>query len=126
MTSALNADFRKYDQVAKAHTYRLAEHASDEFDENYQVATLDIAPFLSGDGEDKARFAASFAAALQEIGFAVLIGHGVDPALYDEVHDQVLDLFESTPLEEKMRFEGERHGSVAQGYFPIEHTSEIH
>jgi isopenicillin N synthase-like dioxygenase len=25
-----------------------------------------------------------------------------------------------------MRFEAERHGSVAQGYFPIEHTSEIH
>jgi isopenicillin N synthase-like dioxygenase len=56
----------------------------------------------------------------------VLVGHGVDPALYDEIHDQVHDLFETTPLDEKMRFEAERHGSVAQGYFPIEHTSEIH
>jgi isopenicillin N synthase-like dioxygenase len=123
---ALSADFRKYDQVEKAHTYRLAEHESDEFDEDYRIATLDIAPFLHGDEDDKARFADAFASALREIGFAVLVGHGVDPALYDEIHDQVLDLFAATPLADKMRFEAQRHGSVAQGYFPIEHTSEIH
>ena len=56
----------------------------------------------------------------------MLTGHGVDPALYDEIHDEVLDLFTSTPLEEKMRFRAQRHGSVSQGYFPIEETSEIH
>jgi isopenicillin N synthase-like dioxygenase len=125
-TDALNVDFRKYDQVEKAHTYRLAEHESDEFDEDYRIATLDIAPFLRGGENDKAWFAEAFTSALQEIGFAVLVGHGVDPALYDAIDQQVLDLFESTPLEEKMRFEAQRHGSVAQGYFPIEHTSEIH
>lgn len=125
-TTALNADFRKYDQVEKAHTYRLAEHESDEFDEDYQIATLDIHPFLHGDQDDKARFAHSFVSALHEIGFAVLIGHGVDQALYDEIHDQVLELFTTTPLAGKMLFEAQRHGSVAQGYFPIEHTSEIH
>jgi len=56
-TNAVSADFRKYDQVEKAHTYRLAEHAGDEFDEDYRIATLDIAPFLHGEGKDKARFA---------------------------------------------------------------------
>jgi isopenicillin N synthase-like dioxygenase len=50
----------------------------------------------------------------------------VDPALYDEMHDGVLDLFTSTPLDEKMRFRARRFGSVSQGYFPIEETSEIH
>jgi isopenicillin N synthase-like dioxygenase len=125
-TNALNAEFRKYDQVEKAHTYRLAEHASDEFDEDYRIATLDIARFLGGKREERAQFADEFASALEEIGFAVLVGHGIDPALYDETHDAVLDLFESTPLAKKMRFEAKRHGSVAQGYFPIEHTSEIH
>jgi isopenicillin N synthase-like dioxygenase len=121
--NALSRDFRKYDQVEKSHTYRLAEHKSDAFDEDYRIATLDIEPFLHG---DKARFADELASALGEIGFAVLEGHGVDPALYDEMDEQVLDLFEKNPLEEKMRFNAERHGSVAQGYFPIEHTSEIH
>jgi isopenicillin N synthase-like dioxygenase len=123
---ALNQDFSRYDQVRKTHTYRLAEHESDAFDEDYQIATLDFAPFLRGDARDKARFAEAFGAALREIGFAVLVGHGVDAALYDDMHDTVLDLFSSTSLEEKMRFRAERHGSVNQGYFPIEETSGIH
>jgi isopenicillin N synthase-like dioxygenase len=123
---ALNQDFSRYDQVRKAHTYRLAEHESDEFDEDFEIATLDFGPFLRGDARDKARFAADFTAALQEIGFAVLVGHGVDAALYDEMHDCVLDLFTATPLADKMRFRAARHGSVSQGYFPIEETSEIH
>jgi isopenicillin N synthase-like dioxygenase len=123
---ALSADFRKYDQVEKSHTYRLAEHESDAFDEEFRIGTLDIAPFLHGGAGDRKRFADEFAAALQEIGFAVLVGHGVDAGLYDDMDEQVLNLFEKTPIEEKMRFEGKRHGSVNQGYFPIEHTSEIH
>lgn len=124
--SALNQQFSRYDQVRKSHTYRLAEHASDAFDEIYEIATLDLARFLHGDAGDKARFAADFAAALGEIGFAVFTGHGVDPALYDDMHESVLDLFTSTSLEEKLRFRAARHGSVAQGYFPIEETSDIH
>ena len=123
---ALNRDFERYDQVRKAHTYRLAEAPGDEFDEDYRIATLDFARFLHGGAADKARFAAEFGTALGEIGFAVLTGHGVDPALYDELHDAVLDLFTGVPLDEKMRFRAARHGSVAQGYFPLEQTSDIH
>ena len=124
--NALNQQFSTYDQVLKAHTYRLAEHESDRFDEDYEIATLDLGLFLHGDAQDKARFADDFATALQEIGFAVLVGHGVDPALYDQMHDSVLDLFTSTSLDDKMQFRAQRHGSVSQGYFPIEETSEIH
>jgi isopenicillin N synthase-like dioxygenase len=121
-----NRQFVRYDQVRKAHTYRLAENPADEFDEDYEIATLDFEQFVCGDAADKARFAAAFAGALQEIGFAVLVGHGVDPALYDDVEELTLDLFTSTPLSEKMRFRAQRHGSVNQGYFPIEETSDIH
>jgi isopenicillin N synthase-like dioxygenase len=124
--NALNRDFEKYDQVHKAHTYRLAEHEGDLFDEDYEIATLDIDPFLHGDGRAKARFAEEFGAALQDIGFAVLVGHGVDPALYDDMHDRVIDLFTSTTLADRMRFRAQRHGSINQGYFPIEETSDIH
>jgi isopenicillin N synthase-like dioxygenase len=124
--TALNREFERYDQVLKAHTYRLAESEKDEFDEDYRIATIDFAPFLHGSESDKARVAAEFAGALGEIGFAVLTGHGVDPALYDEMHQRVLDVFTATPLAQKMRFRAERYGSVNQGYFPIEETSEIH
>ena len=123
---ALNQDFSRYDQVRKTHSYRLAENESDRFDEDYDIATLDLGRYLHGDAGDKAGFAEEFGAALREIGFAILTGHGVDPALYDEMHDTVLDLFTSTSLEERMRFRAARHGSVAQGYFPIEQTSDIH
>jgi isopenicillin N synthase-like dioxygenase len=126
MSDALNRDFEKYDQVRKAHTYGLAEHEADEFDDEYEVAILDFGPFLQGGAGEKAAFAEAFGTALREIGFAVLTGHGVDPALYDEMHDEVLDLFTSTPLEEKMRFRAGRFGSVSQGYFPLEETSDIH
>jgi isopenicillin N synthase-like dioxygenase len=125
-TQALNQQFKKYDQVEKAHTYRLAEDSADEFDEDYEIATLDFGTYLHGSPEQKERFAEAFGAALEEIGFAVLTGHGVDPALYDEISEGVVDLFTSTPLDEKMRFRAERFGSVAQGYFPIEETSDIH
>jgi isopenicillin N synthase-like dioxygenase len=123
---ALNRDFEKYDQVRKAHSYRLAEQEGDAFDEDYAIATLDFEPFLHGDASDQARFAEDFANALHEIGFAVLTGHGVDPRLYENLHDDVIDLFTSTSFERKMEFRAARHGSVAQGYFPLEETSEIH
>ena len=123
---ALNCEFEKYDQVRKAHTYRLAEGEGDEFDEGYEIATLDLGRYLRGDARDKAAFAAELNAALEEIGFAVLVGHGVDTALYDEAEEGVLELFTTTSLADKMRFRAARHGSVSQGYFPIEETSDIH
>jgi isopenicillin N synthase-like dioxygenase len=126
VSDALNRDFVKYDQVRKGHTYRLAEHERDAFDEHYRIATLDFGAYLKGGAGDRARFAEAFGAALREIGFAVLTGHGVDPALYDAAEERVAELFTATPLEEKMRFRAARHGSVAQGYFPLEETSEIH
>jgi isopenicillin N synthase-like dioxygenase len=123
---SVNQQFSRYDQVLKSHTYRLAEDATDAFDDDYQIATLDFGAFLSGDDSAKRGFAEGFASALQEIGFAVLVGHGVDPALYDATHDAALELMSSLPLAQKMRFRAQRHGSVNQGYFPIEETSEIH
>ena len=123
---SVNQQFSRFDQVRKAHTYRLAESDSDEFDEDYQIATLDFGQFLAGDESERARFAEEFTGSLEEIGFAVLTNHGVDPALYDDVAETTHELFTSTPISEKMRFRAERHGSVNQGYFPIEETSEIH
>ena len=123
---ALSSDFVKYDQVEKSHTYRLAERPGDEFDEDYEIATLDFGQFLNGDADEQAAFAEAFGKALQEIGFAVLTGHGVDVALYEEIHEAALDVFTSTTLNERMRFRAQRFGSVNQGYFPIEETSDIH
>jgi isopenicillin N synthase-like dioxygenase len=124
--NAVNRDFIRYDQVEKGHTYRLAETASDEFDDQYEIQTFDLGRYLRGDAAERKKFAAEFGAAVQEIGFSVLTGHGVDPALYDEIEAQVEELFTTTSLDDKMRFRAQRFGSVSQGYFPIKETSDIH
>ncbi len=87
---------------------------------------LDFSRFLNGNSADRSRFAEEFGAAVQDIGFSVLTGHGIDTNLYDEMHDLVIELFESLSLKEKMHFRARRQGSVNQGYFPIEETSDIH
>lgn len=123
---AVNQDFIRYDQVTKAHTYRLAESDSDEFDSDCQIRTFDIGRYLHGSVQEKADFARDFGGAVQEIGFSILTGHGIDTSLYDEMDQRVVELFTSTPLHDKMHFRAARHGSVSQGYFPIKETSDIH
>ncbi|HKQ59876.1 MAG TPA: 2-oxoglutarate and iron-dependent oxygenase domain-containing protein [Candidatus Polarisedimenticolaceae bacterium] len=124
---ATNREFARYDQVDKPQQYRLAETAGgEEFDEDYPIRSCDFGLWLRGDEADRRRFAAELGAALQEIGFAVLHDTGIDPALYDQAVERVLEFFERTPLEQKLRYRAERHGSVNQGYFPIAETSDIH
>jgi isopenicillin N synthase-like dioxygenase len=112
-----NQDFIRYDQVEKRQTYRLAEAEEEQFDDEFVIRTCDMrAP----------DFAAQLGDALREIGFAILDGHGVDPALYDEAFAKIAEFFERLTLEEKMRFRAQRVGSVNQGYFPIKETSNMH
>jgi len=123
---ASNQEFRRYDQVEKSHTYRLAESSADEFDTDFKIEAFELSRYLHGNAHDKQRFAEEFGAAVQHIGFSVLTDHGVDGALYRDLEDSVLELFTETPLEQKMRFRAQRFGSVSQGYFPIRETSDIH
>ena len=125
--AATNRDFIGYEQVTKAQSYRLAEAGHDEaFDEDYRVATLDLARFLrGGEGEQRA-FARELHEALREIGFAILVGHGVAPELYAAAEQAVLELFTQASLDAKLRYRARRQGSVNQGYFPLKETSEIH
>jgi isopenicillin N synthase-like dioxygenase len=124
---ATNQDFIRYDQVEKRQNYQLAEGLDqDQFDEEFQIRTVDIGQFLHGDDGDKRAFATQLGDALHEIGFAILTGHGVDPNLYAEAERRIEEIFTSLTLDEKMRFRAERFGSVNQGYFPIKETSNMH
>ncbi len=124
---ATNQDFIRYDQVEKLHSYHLAEGvAGEQFDDDFQVRTVDIGKFLHGTDDDKLAFATELGDALHEIGFAILEGHGVDPRLYAEGERRIEEIFSTLALGEKMRFRAERFGSVNQGYFPIKETSNMH
>ena len=124
---ATNQDFIRYDQVEKRQNYQLAEGLDgDQFDEGFQIRTVDIGQFLHGDDAAKRAFATQLGDALHEIGFAILVGHDVDPNLYAEAERRIERIFTGLTLNEKMRFRAERFGSVNQGYFPIKETSNMH
>jgi isopenicillin N synthase-like dioxygenase len=114
---ATNQDFIRYDQVEKRQSYHLAEDAEERFDEEFQIRTCDMR---------EPTFAQDLGDALREIGFAILSGHGVDTALYDEAEKKIAELFTRCTMDDKMRFRAQRYGSVNQGYFPIKETSNMH
>ncbi|HZW91104.1 MAG TPA: 2-oxoglutarate and iron-dependent oxygenase domain-containing protein [Myxococcaceae bacterium] len=124
---ATNQAFRQYDQVVKPQEYHLAEADHREvFDEETRIPICDLGRFLHGNETDKQAFAVELGDALRRLGFAILEGHGVDPALYDEADARILEVFSQVPLEDKMRHRAQRFGSVNQGYFPIKETTDIH
>jgi isopenicillin N synthase-like dioxygenase len=124
---ATNREYQRYDQVEKRQEYALAEGFLPElFDDDYEIRTVDLARFLHGTPSDKLAFAHDLGSALQEIGFAILVGHGIDPVLHERAERELLRLFTGHSLAEKLRFAARRHGSINQGYFPIRETSDIH
>lgn len=124
---AVNQEFNKYEGVKKEHEYYLVENEeNDQFDEDFVIQTCDMREFFDGGEAGKAAFAQKLGSALEEIGFAVLTGHGVDPELYLEAEQKVEELFQTTTLEERLKYEAQRHGSVNQGYFPMKQTTIIH
>lgn len=122
-TDAHNQDFIRYEQIEKVQDYRLAEEPAaeggEEFDEEFVIRSCSMQ--LPPD-----EFAAVLGQAMEEIGFCILTDHGIGPTLYEEAETRVASMIGSIPLEEKMRFRAARHGSVNQGYFPIQETSDIH
>ena len=124
---AVNQDFKKYEQVTKNQAYRLAEHENlEEFDDLFEIATCDMRQFFTGGEAGKTRFAGELGAALEGIGFAILVGHGIDEKLYETATEKVIELFETTTVSDRMKYEARRFGSVNQGYFPIKETTVIH
>ena len=124
--SEFNQELRAYEQVAKLQRYRLAEGAEEEFDEDFVFKPCDLSLLDSADAADRGRFTADLGESLEDTGFAILIGHRVDPALYAEAHRRTREFFECHPLAVKQRYRARRQGSVNQGYFPMRETTVIH
>jgi isopenicillin N synthase-like dioxygenase len=124
---ASSEEYSSYDQVSKP-AYRLAEQDGGEesFDDDFTIRTCDLGRALRGNERDRAAFAQQLGAAMEEIGFAILEGHGLDPQLFVDAAEWVEEFYTGVPLEEKLRFRAARFGSVSEGYFPIQETSAIH
>jgi isopenicillin N synthase-like dioxygenase len=124
---AVSREYERSDQVQRPQDYHLAEDAAtDAFDDEFEIRTCDMRAFFEGGEAGKAAFAQELGTAMREIGFAILVGHGVDPALHEAAPARVIDVFTRPTLQEKLRHSSQRVGSVKQGYFPIKETSDIH
>jgi len=123
-----NQDFNRFDQVRKAQTYRLSESSAgdEQFDEDTVIRTCDMQDYFHGGPDGRRRFSQALGAAMEDIGFAVLINHGVDAALFDRAEAAVHRFFETIPESERAPYLARRQGSVNQGYFPIKQTTIIH
>jgi isopenicillin N synthase-like dioxygenase len=123
-TSALNTKYQKYEEVEKPQ-YHLSEKSCDQFDDEFQFTTVDMQKCIHGDKHQRQEFAEELGKALEEVGFAILIGHEVPLEVLQQSHPQINRFFGRSNAD-KMCFRAEREGSVNQGYFPIKETSNIH
>lgn len=125
--NASNQEFRQFEQVNKSQQYRLAEQQGmEEFDTEFQIRTCDMRLAFSDSQKDRDAFAQQLGQAMQRIGFVILTNHGVDLQLYKQTETNIRHFFETIPMEARQPYLAKRHGSVNQGYFPIEQTTIIH
>jgi isopenicillin N synthase-like dioxygenase len=72
----------------------VAQTSKSSADAGSFIPVIDIAPYLAGTPEGKRRVAEQLGRACREIGFYVIVGHGVDPALIEEVEAVSREFFD--------------------------------
>lgn len=83
-----------------------------------KIPSVNLADFLSGNPERKAKFVAEIGKAYEEIGFVALKGHFLDEGLVEDLYQQIRAFF-ALPLEKKLKYEvpgiGGQRGFTAFG-----------
>lgn len=121
---AKNTIVRKFEAVTKP-DYNLVEQEEDVFEpDDSAVAVCDMSLLLRG-GEGRDQFVAALGDSLRTVGFAVLVGHGVDEEVTSSAPQQIEGFFQRHSMVTKRRFNAQRKGSVNQGYFGVAETSNI-
>ncbi|MEV2226348.1 2OG-Fe(II) oxygenase family protein [Nocardia vinacea] len=81
---------------------------------------------LDGDAAARGRFIDQLGAAMADVGLAILINHGAETVL-PTAADAALEMFTSTPLEEKLKFAATdlTFGEPLQmGYIPLQESTD--
>jgi isopenicillin N synthase-like dioxygenase len=126
ITPEVNQSTRAHEMVNKDQLYRFEDNGSEEFDDDFVVPVIDMAQYLAGAPGAMSAFATELGDSLTDIGFAVLTGHGVDPALIAGAEAATAQIFDR-PLAAKQAFAASRPPvcSVNQGYFTKGETSSL-
>lgn len=98
-----NRIFSHLELVRKDVTYRLAESDSDQYDDDTRLPRFDIGLYIDGDASARATFAQAMGAAVEELGFVVLTGHGVEASTYAEAARLASAFFADSTPDDKAR-----------------------
>jgi isopenicillin N synthase-like dioxygenase len=85
------------------------------------IPVIDISPYLQGSPEGGREVANQINKACQEIGFFIIVGHGVDQPSVDRTYRTASDFFQ-LPVEDKLRIR-QPDPSISRGYTPLKGES---
>ena len=92
---ANSRQFSEYDQVEKNQNYRLADsNFQDQYDNAFEIKTCDMSSLLQGKDGAEVEFSQKLGSAMEEIGFAVITGHGIDTQLYQTAEEKIIEFFD--------------------------------
>jgi len=99
----------------------MAQTGTVDTSSNSIVPIIDIGPYLAGAPENKRRVAAELDRACRDVGFYVIVGHGVDSQLIEQIESVSREFF-NLPIDEKMKVHiGDTPGAV--GYAAVGDTA---
>lgn len=78
------------------------------------IPVIDLAPALNGNFEDRRAVALEIDRTCREVGFFTICGHGVDPALIEELRAKSYEFF-AQPLDQKQKM-APPDGNTPRGY----------
>ena len=83
-----------------------------------EIPLIDIGPYFGGSRADKKRVADEISRACEHIGFFLVSGHQVDPALIEGVQRESKAFF-ALPLAEKLEIKQRKEEKGSRGYEPV-------
>ncbi len=83
-----------------------------------EIPLIDIGPYFGGGHADQKRVADEMSRACERIGFFLVSGHQVDPALIEGVRRESRAFFD-LPMEEKLAIKQRKEEQGSRGYEPV-------
>lgn len=88
------------------------------------VAVVDMRCYAQGSAGEKSDFVQTLGESIQEFGFVVVEGHGIDPDLIQKAYAQIKAFF-ALPLESKLKYSGNQNqGQRGYTQFGLEHAKD--
>ncbi|MCP2296745.1 Isopenicillin N synthase [Nocardia amikacinitolerans] len=83
--------------------YTLIESPGDNFDDDFRPQVCDMVD-LQGSSAGRDRFVNLLGTAMEDVGIAILINHGIGAEELQAIDTHALNIFTTTPDQQKMRF----------------------